>query len=138
MPTPRRSVDTCFFLRYLTGAPPEQAEQAERVLREAQAGKVRLVVPALVIAELIWVLESSVFKLPKRAAAEKAVAVLNMDGIEVESVHLLEEAAVLHAELNIDFTDAFLACFSRAKGLEDVYTFDRRDYAKIGWLNVLP
>ncbi len=138
MPAPRRSVDTCFFLRYLTGVPPEQAEQAERVLREAQAGKVRLVVPALVIAELIWVLESSVFKLSKRAAAEKAVAVLNMDGIEVENAHVLEEAAVLHGELNMDFTDAYLACFARAKGLEDVYTFDRRDYAKIGWLNVLP
>jgi predicted nucleic acid-binding protein len=61
-----------------------------------------------------------------------------MPGMEVENAHLLEEAATLHAELNIDFTDAYLACFARAKGLDDVYTFDRSDYTKIGWLNILP
>jgi predicted nucleic acid-binding protein len=102
MSVPRASVDTCFFLRYLTGEPPEQAEKAERTLRKAESGKLQLVVPSLVIAEIIWTLETSIFQLSKRAAAEKAIAILNMPGIEVDNARLLEEAAALHAELNID------------------------------------
>ncbi|MEA3239540.1 MAG: hypothetical protein U9Q94_07170 [Candidatus Bipolaricaulota bacterium] len=49
---------------------------------------------------------------------------------------VLEEAAVLHAELNIDFTDAYLACFACGKGLEDVYTFDKNHFSRIPRLHV--
>jgi len=43
MPIPRASVDTCFFLRYLTGTPPDQAEQAEKILQQAERGEIQLV-----------------------------------------------------------------------------------------------
>jgi predicted nucleic acid-binding protein len=138
MPIPRASVDTCFFLRYLTGASPDQAEQAEKILKQAERGEIQLVVPPLVIAEIIWVLETSVFDLSKQEASEKAIAILNLRNIHVDSSRLLEEAAVLHAELNIDYTDAYLACFAKAKGLENVYTFDKKDFSKVPWLRVLP
>ena len=138
MPIPRASVDTCFFLRYLTGAPPDQAEQAEKILQQAERGEIQLVVPPLVIAEIIWVLETSVFNLSKQEAAEKAIAILSLRNIHVNNSRLLEEAAVLHAELNIDYTDAYLACFAKAEGLGDVYTFDKKDFSKIQWLRVLP
>jgi len=98
----------------------------------------QLVVPAMVIAELIWVLESSVFKLSKAEAAEKAIAVLNMKGVKVENASLLEEAAVLHAELNIDFTDAYLACFAKAKSIGGIYTFDRAHFQRVPWVKSLP
>jgi len=138
MPVPRASVDTCFFLRYLTGDPPDQAEQAEKILQQAERGEIELIVSPLVIAEIIWVLEASVFNLSKQEAAEKAIAILNLRNIHVDNSRLLEEAAVLHAELNIDYTDAYLACFAKAEGLEDVYTFDKKDFAKIPWLRALP
>ena len=130
------SADTCFFLRYLTGEPPEQAEIAERVLRRAMAGKLELIVPAMVIAEIVWTLETSVFNLSKQEASEKAIAILNMPGVKVPNARTLEEAAVLHAELNIDFTDAYLACFARGKGLEDVYTFDKKHFSRVPWLRI--
>jgi len=138
MPVPRASVDTCFFLRYLTGEPPDQAKQAEKILQQAERGEIELVAPPLVIAEIIWVLETSVFDLSKQEAAEKAIAILNLRNIRVNNARLLEEAAVLHAEVNIDFTDAYLACSAKAEGLEDVYTFDKKDFAKIPWLRALP
>jgi len=131
------SVDTCFFLRYLTGVPLEQAELAEKVLRRAMEGRLKLIVPEIVIAEIVWTLETSVFKLSKQEASEKAIAILNMPGVQVPNGRLLEEAAVLHAELNIDFTDAYLACFAREKELEDLYTFDKKHLSRIPWLNVV-
>ena len=132
----KASVDTCFFLRYLTGEPPDQAERAERVLRQVAAGKLELIVPAMVIAEIVWTLETSIFSLSKQEASEKAIAILNMPGVRVPDARILEEAAVLHAELNIDFTDAYLACFAREKELSDVYTFDKKHFSKIPWLNI--
>ncbi len=133
----KASADTCFFLRYLTGEPPDQAEKAERVLRQAAAGEVVLTVPAMVIAEIVWTLETSIFNLLKQEASEKAIAILNMPGVQVPNARILEEAAVLHAELSIDFTDAYLACFAREKGLTDVYTFDKKHFSRIPWLHVL-
>lgn len=132
------TADTCLFLRYFTGEPPEQAAQAEAILKRAQKGEIKFVLPSLVVAEIVWTLESSIFNLGKAEAAEKAIAILSMNGIEVEHARLLEEAAVLHAELNIDFTDAFLACFARAGGVKGLYTFDRKDFSKVDWLTLLP
>ena len=136
MSTKQASVDTCFFLRYLTGEPPDQAQTAEKVLRRAMRGKLELIVPGVVIAEIVWTLESSVFNLSKEEASEKAIAILNMPGVQVPDGRILEEAAVLHAQLNIDFTDAYLACFARGKGLEDVHTFDKKHFSKIPWLHI--
>ena len=136
MNTKKASVDTCFFLRYLTGEPSDQAKTAEKVLRRAMAGTLELIVPAMVIAEIVWTLESSVFQLSKNEASEKAIAILNMPGVQVPNARILEEAAVLHAELNIDFTDAYLACFAREKGMEDVYTFDKKHFSRIPWIHI--
>ena len=136
MSAKQASADTCFFLRYLTGEPQDQAETAEKVLRQAMAGKLELIVPAMVIAEIVWTLETSVFNLSKKEASEKAIAILNMPGVQVPNTRILEEAAVLHAELNIDFTDAYLACFTRGKGLQDVYTFDKKHFSRIPGLHI--
>ena len=136
MSAKQASADTCFFLRYLTGEPQDQAETAEKVLRQAAAGKLELIVPAMVIAEIVWTLETSVFNLSKKEASEKAIAILNMPGVQVPNARILEEAAVLHAELNIDFTDAYLACFTRGKGLQDVYTFDKKHFSRIPGLHI--
>jgi len=115
MSTRQASVATCFFLRYLTGEPPDQAAKAERVLRRAMAGKIELIVPEMVIVEIVWTLETSVFNLSKQEASEKAIAILNIPGVQVPNGRILEEAAVLHAQLNIDFTDAYLTCFCARK-----------------------
>jgi len=136
MTAKQASADTRFFLRYLTGEPQDQAETAEKVLRQAAAGKLELIVPAMVIAEIVWTLETSVFNLSKKEASEKAIAILNMPGVQVPNARILEEAAVLHAELNIDFTDAYLACFTRGKGLQDVYTFDKKHFSRIPGLHI--
>ena len=67
MPTCERSsgmkpervfADTNLFLRYLTDDVPEQADAVERLFRRAAAGEMALVTNGLVIAEIVWTLES--------------------------------------------------------------------------------
>jgi len=138
MAIPTATADTCFFLRYLTGEPAEQADQAEELIRRAQAGKLLLRVPALVIAELVWTLESSIYQLSKDDAAEKVIAVLHAPGIQVDDADLLEEAALLHAEKNVDFLDGYLVAYAKRAGLRDICTFDRGDFRKMDGIRLLP
>lgn len=51
-------VDTNLFLRYLTDDVPEQAQAVERLLGQAAAGEIILVTSGLVVAELVWTMES--------------------------------------------------------------------------------
>jgi predicted nucleic acid-binding protein len=137
MSTPIAAADTCFLLRYLTGEPAEQADQAEALIRRAQAGKLVLRVPALVIAELLWTLESSIYRLSKADAAEKAIAILHAPGIQVDDADLLEEVALLHAEKNVDFLDAYLVAYAKRAEIRDICTFDRTDFRKMEGIRLL-
>ena len=122
-------VDTNVFLRFLTDDLPEQASHVGELLRKAEAGEVTLVTSALVIAEIVWTLESY-YGLPKDAVADKVAAILNTPGLEVEHAALIGEAVVLYAAENVDYADAFNACWMREHGISSVYTFDRRHFAR--------
>ena len=138
MPIPSAAADTCFLLRYLTGEPADQADQAEEFIRRATAGKLRLRVPALVIAELVWTLESSIYHLSKEDAAQKAIAILRAPGIEVDGADVIEEAVLLHADKNVDFLDAYLIAYAKHEGIGDICTFDQADFRKFEELRLLP
>lgn len=72
-------VDTNVFLRFLTNDVPEQAAAVEGLFRRAAAGEVRLVTNTMVVAEIVWVLESY-YHLSRADVQERAMAVIHMDG----------------------------------------------------------
>jgi hypothetical protein len=49
---------TCLFLRYLTNDIPAQADAVEQLLHRAPAGEIVLAINRLVVAEVVWTLES--------------------------------------------------------------------------------
>ena len=51
-------LDTNLLVRYLTEDEPAKADAVENLLDKASRGEVRLVIPSVVMAELVWVLES--------------------------------------------------------------------------------
>jgi predicted nucleic acid-binding protein len=75
-------VDTNLFIRYLTNDDPVKAERVERLLNDAAAGKVRLVTAEMVIAEVVWLLESS-YALKSTQVAPLVRAILATSGLEV-------------------------------------------------------
>ena len=58
-------VDTNVLIRHLTGDPPDQAARATRLLSEAD----RLLLPDLIMAETVYVLESF-YEVPRARVAE--------------------------------------------------------------------
>jgi predicted nucleic-acid-binding protein len=133
---PAAFVDTNVLLRYLLDDVPEQADAVEALLRRAATGKLSLALNAMVIAEIVWTCESY-YQLPREEIRDKVVAILNTPGIQVEESELLLEAIWLYVEKNVDFADAYNACWLRRRGLDTVYTFDRLHFRRIEGIKVL-
>jgi len=115
-------VDANVILRFLTGEPQALAEKAAHLMARAERGEVVLVLPALVIAEILWVLKSFY----QRTIGEiegVLVPLMTADGLEVEDRDLLIEAIGLAREKNVDFVDAILALRAARSG-EPVCSFD--------------
>lgn len=130
-------VDSNVFLRYLTNDIPERASAAEELFRRAAAGEVLLVTSSMVVAELVWVMESY-YGLSRDEVQLRALSVLRMEGLESPEAEILTEALFAYVEKNVDFVDAYNACWMRERGLTRVATYDRRHLARFAGLSIEP
>jgi predicted nucleic-acid-binding protein len=128
-------VDTNLFLRYLTNDIPEQANAIEALLRRAAAGEVLLVTNSLVMAELVWTLESY-YRLPPQSIQVKVLAILNTPGLEVREGDLVLQAVLWYAEKNVDFIDAYNTAWLLDQGIKTACTFDRKHFARFEGVSV--
>ncbi len=123
-------VDTNLFIRYLTNDDPAKAERVERRLREAAVGKVRLVTAEMVIAEIVWVLESS-YGLKSAEVAPLVRAILATPGLDVLNAPLVARALEHYEAHNIDFIDGYIAAVMEKQGITEVFSFDRKHISRI-------
>ena len=84
-------VDTNVFLRFLTNDVPEEADAAEALFRAAEAGRITLYANPLVIAEIVWVLESF-YRTPRSQVAEAVRSLIAFPSIIVVDPALLLRA----------------------------------------------
>lgn len=126
----RLFVDTNLFLRYLTNDVPEQAERVKELLEKAESGSIRLETNAMVVAELVWTMDSF-YELPRNQISRNILALLNTPGLTVEGSQILLTAIVWFEEKNVDFIDAYNAAWIRANELDGVYSFDRKHFARL-------
>ncbi len=126
-------VDTNIFIRYLTNDIPEKADRCEEIFRKAVNREENLYTTDMVIAEIVWVLESY-YELPKREIQEKVGKILNTPNLIGPNRDLILTALTLYTEINIDFIDAYNGLILRNEDIIDVYSYDKH-YDRISWLN---
>ena len=131
----RLFADTNLFLRYITNDVPAQADAIEKLLINAAAGQCLLVVNALVVAEIVWTLESY-YRLSKSDICSKVLAILNTPGLEIAESDLLLQATLWYAEKNVDFIDAYNAAWMVSHDISAVATFDKKHYARFEGIKV--
>lgn len=119
--------DTNLFLRYLTNDAPAQADLVESLLQRAAKGKVNLVTTSMVIAEIVWTLESY-YELDKKEIQTMVLGILNTDGLDVIDSDLVLQAIVPYADKNVDFIDAFNAAWMVKNDVDKIYTFDQKHF----------
>ena len=129
-------VDTNVFLRFLTNDDATKARRAEALFKKAIAGKVRLETSLLVIAEIIWTLESF-YRLAKADIAEKVGKILNTPNLECPSADFVLEALDISVTKNVDFIDAYHGVMLREAGMLKILTYDKKHFERMDWLSVV-
>jgi len=127
-------VDTNLFIRYLTNDDSILADRVEQLLNDAEAGFVQLVTTELVMAESVWVLESS-YHLTHAQIAPLIRGILATQGMDVINGDLVGKALVMYELQNIDFVDAYIAALMEKQGITDIYSFDRKHLSRVKSIN---
>jgi len=125
-------VDTNVFIRFITDDFPEKAAACEKIFKRAFQNKEALFTTELVIAEIIWVLESY-YELSKGEVQEKVEKILNTPNLLCPNKELILTALALHREKNIDYIDAYNALIIKEQNIATIYSFDKH-YERIEWL----
>jgi uncharacterized protein len=128
-------IDTNLLVRYLTEDDLHKANSVESLLDRASRGEIRLVIPSVVMAELVWVLESF-YKMEAARIADLLEALLHTPGLEVHENRLVREALGIYQNNQIDFIDAWVIAFARQRSISRIYTYDKRHFKGISDLEV--
>jgi predicted nucleic-acid-binding protein len=113
-------LDTNVLIRHLTGDPPGQARRATTFLAEAE----ELLLPDLIVAEVVYVLESF-YDVDRRRVAELVRAIIGFPAIVVIDDALLLRALEVYEIERLDFAEAYLVANAEVSGVEAVASFDR-------------
>lgn len=117
-------LDTSMVVRYLTGDPPELADQAAQVI-DSEEG---LQVTDIVLAETAYVL-TSVYRISRSLVVDHLVAFLQKGNV---TPFALDKGLVLQALLlckpsgRVSFADAMVWAAARSSGNRVVYSLDER------------
>lgn len=127
-------VDTNVFLRFLTQDDLVKAEKARGLFASAVAGELVVETSLLVIAEIVWTLESF-YGLTHAEVADQVVTILATPNFECPSKELLVEALLAYVERNVDFIDAFHAVSLGRRRDISLATFDRKHFRRFPGLD---
>jgi predicted nucleic-acid-binding protein len=114
-------LDTNVLIRHLTGDPPSQAKRATALLR----GSHQLILADLVVAEMVYVLESF-YRTPRAEIARLVRALLALPSIVVAGQDLLLRSIELYEVMRLDFAEAYLSALAEISGVNRVASFDRQ------------
>jgi predicted nucleic acid-binding protein len=113
-------VDTNILIRHLTGDPPDQAARATAFLAAAD----ELLLPDLIVAEVVYVLESF-YEVPVDEVARLVRSVIAFPPIRTLDPALLLRALEVYETHRIDFAEAYLVALAEASGMRDIISYDR-------------
>ncbi len=113
-------VDSNVLIRHLTGDPQDLAVRATAFLADAD----ELLLPDLIVAEVVYVLESF-YEVPPEEVAPLVRSVVAYPSIRTLDSALLLRALEVYETTRIDFAEAYLVASAETAGVTDIASFDR-------------
>ena len=115
--------DTNYVVRHLMGDEPRQARQVARAIKtEAAAGRL-ILIPDLVIAETLWVMER-LYNAHRPDLLESVLALLDEPAFTFEDRKRIETALARFRDGRADFSDYLIDEIGKAHGCS-LQTFDK-------------
>ncbi len=100
-----------------------QSPAATELFRSAGAGRVNLIVPAVIVQETVYVLETFYAGTPE-TIAPRLTSLLSLGGVTCPEARWVLDAIQWYRAKNSDFGDALLCAYARHHHCE-VSTFDQ-------------
>ena len=116
-------LDTSMLVRYLTGDPPQLAEQAARVIDGED-----LKVTDVVLAETAYVL-TSVYRVPRDVVVDHLITFLqkrNISPFALDKGFVLQSLLLCRPSGRTSFADALIWAAARSAGSKVIYSLDER------------
>ena len=129
-------VDTNVFLRFFVADVQELYKKAKGLFQKAEQGEVRLVTSEMVIAEIVWVLESY-YGFLKEEVKTVVESLLHAKGLKVINFNLIDKAIGKYVDDNIEFIDAYNGSLMEKRRYRRVATFDKRHFKKLKGVEVI-
>lgn len=121
-------LDTNILVRFMTGEPAAQANEVAALFRAAEAGKARLTVLPMVLAEAVFVL-TGFYDHSRSKVADVLSRLLACPGFQADEQERMLQALKFFGTGKLDFVDCYLAAAALLEG-HTVVSFDR-DFAKL-------
>lgn len=127
-------IDANVILRFLRGDHAEHFAASKKLFQQAEDGRVRLVLLAPVLAEVVFVL-TSVYECERSAVADALLPFLFHGGVECPESAILADTLKRFVATRIDLMDCYVAA-SAAANDQIVCSFDRdfKKFTDIQWL----
>ncbi len=110
-------LDTNMILRYLLNDNKEMADEAEKVIKQGNAG-----VTIEIIAEIVYVLKR-VYSIERDSIK---ISLLNfLLEVQADEMDVIKVGLEIYGKQNLDFVDCILYAYNRVKGYE-IKTFDKK------------
>lgn len=121
-------IDTNIIIRVLTKDVAELAQHAEKLLKQAEDGKISFFIPSMVVAEACWALQSF-YPFSKKDIGQALQEFLQSESVELEEPWIFD---VLHHYMlhNVDFIDAYLAQKANRRSL-GVITWNQKHFKRL-------
>jgi len=129
-------IDTNLLVRYLTDDEPQKAKAVDTLLNRASKGELKILIPSVVVAELVWVLESF-YKSAAAEITELVESILNTPGVDIQDKWIIRAALKLYRRKEIDLVDAWIIEFAKARGAKRIYTFDKKHFKDIREIEII-
>ena len=126
-------VDTNVFIRYLTNDDPVKADGVDKLLVKAANGEITLITAEVVLAEVIWVLESF-YGLKKNAIGPMIKAILITPGLKVINGSLVAKAIDYYLFHNIDFIDGYISALMEKEKIDSIFSYDKKHLSRIKFI----
>lgn len=123
-------VDTNVFLRFFVRDVESFYQKAKELFAKAEKGVAKLETSDMVIAEIVWVLESY-YGFTKTEIKEVINTILETKNVKVTNHSRVKEAVNLYTLGKMDFIDAYNIAYIRTKGYRKVATFDVKHFKNI-------
>ena len=122
--------------RPIEGCVPGSLVISSTVEIEASKGELKILIPSVVVAELVWVLESF-YKLAAAEITELVESILNTPGVDIQDKSIIKAALKIYRSKEIDLVDAWIIEFAKAKGAKRIYTFDKKHFKDLREIEII-